>query len=122
MVAQMLAAGIATEMILTAIRAAEDTATNAVKKAKGRGTRLSPDWQPSGKDIEFAAVSIGITQVNKELERFRDYWAAQPGTAGVKSDWAATWRNWIRRAAERQTQHPRTFNGTQRFPLGGGYA
>jgi hypothetical protein len=35
-----------------------------------------------------------------ELEKFRDYWAAQPGQKGVKTDWPATWRNWCRRAVE----------------------
>lgn len=35
-----------------------------------------------------------------ELEKFRDYWAAQPGQKGVKTDWPATWRNWVRRVAE----------------------
>ena len=32
--------------------------------------------------------------------RFADHWAAQPGQKGVKADWPATWRNWIRRAVE----------------------
>jgi hypothetical protein len=27
---------------------------------------------------------------------FKDYWIAQPGQKGVKLDWSATWRNWIR--------------------------
>jgi phage terminase Nu1 subunit (DNA packaging protein) len=28
---------------------------------------------------------------------FVDYWIAQPGQKGVKTDWDATWRNWMRR-------------------------
>lgn len=28
---------------------------------------------------------------------FIDYWIAQPGARGVKVDWAATWRNWMRK-------------------------
>jgi hypothetical protein len=28
---------------------------------------------------------------------FVDYWIAQPGQRGVKVDWEATWRNWMRR-------------------------
>ena len=31
------------------------------------------------------------------VEGFRDYWIAQPGQKGVKTDWTATWRNWVRR-------------------------
>jgi hypothetical protein len=29
--------------------------------------------------------------------RFKDHWAAQAGRAGVKADWFATWRNWVRK-------------------------
>jgi hypothetical protein len=32
-----------------------------------------------------------------EHATFVDYWIAQPGQKGVKSDWEATWRNWMRR-------------------------
>jgi hypothetical protein len=32
--------------------------------------------------------------------KFVDYWIAKPGQAGTKLDWPATWRNWIRKAAE----------------------
>jgi len=28
---------------------------------------------------------------------FRDYWIAKPGAMGLKTDWRATWRNWVRR-------------------------
>ena len=34
----------------------------------------------------------------RETEAFIDYWRAQPGQKGVKTDWPATWRNWMRRA------------------------
>lgn len=36
-----------------------------------------------------------------EYECFCDYWHAKAGSNAVKVDWDATWRNWIRRAAER---------------------
>jgi hypothetical protein len=38
-------------------------------------------------------------EIEDEADRFRDYWIAQPGAKGIKLDWPATWRNWIRRAA-----------------------
>lgn len=28
--------------------------------------------------------------------RFSDFWIAKPGKEGVKLDWLATWRNWVR--------------------------
>lgn len=38
-------------------------------------------------------------------DRFRDHWAAKPGKDGVKLDWLATWRNWVR--GERAMPQPR---------------
>lgn len=48
------------------------------------------------------AESLGLRngKALAELEKFRDYWSAQPGQKGVKTDWPATWRNWARRAVE----------------------
>ena len=40
--------------------------------------------------------------VDSEGEKFLDYWHAQPGARGVKLDWFATWRNWIRKAREQR--------------------
>ena len=30
-------------------------------------------------------------------DAFADYWRAKPGKDGLKLDWLATWRNWVRR-------------------------
>lgn len=48
------------------------------------------------------AFAVGLLngRCETELAKFRDYWAALPGQKGVKTDWPATWRNWVRRAAE----------------------
>lgn len=66
-----------------------------------RGQRLPPGWTPEPAHMAFAE-SLGLRngKALAELEKFRDYWAAQPGQKGVKTDWPATWRNWARRAVE----------------------
>jgi len=64
-----------------------------------RGSRLPDGWSPSDEDRAFA-VDEGIDP-DREADSFRDYWAAKPGAAGRKSNWSATWRNWVRRSAER---------------------
>lgn len=61
-----------------------------VYSRKQRGTRLSPDWVPK----EHADQTY-------ELDKFRDHFLSVAGEKGVKLDWDATWRNWIRRAQER---------------------
>lgn len=62
-----------------------------------RGQRLPAQWWPSETDIAFAEGE----RVNwrREAESFRDFWHSKAGKDAAKTDWAATWRNWIRRAA-----------------------
>ncbi len=36
-------------------------------------------------------------KVHSIYDQFYDYWKAQPGSKGIKLDWFATWRNWVRR-------------------------
>lgn len=83
-----------TEEIANAISIRQD------KPAKKRGCRLSVDWQPMPLPPDIAASP---DLIGRELARFRDYWASAPGAKGVKLDWDATWRNWMRKAME--TQH-----------------
>lgn len=76
-----------------------------VPKRPRRGTRIPDDWKP---DIAAAeAEGLSRWEAEREASKFRDYWLAQPGQKGVKLDWAATWRNWVRRAAETLGRTPR---------------
>lgn len=71
------------------------------KPSVGRGSRLPPDWSPDPDGMAFAEQQgLRNGRAQAELGRFRDYWTAQPGQKGVKTDWPATWRNWVRRAVE----------------------
>ena len=52
-------------------------------------------------DIDFAkSEGLSAEQIAREADRFRDYWRGQPGQRGVKLDWHATWKNWVRKAAD----------------------
>lgn len=62
-----------------------------------RGCRLPTDWQPTSDDLAFAVDRLG-QQTDDEIDKFRDHWKAAPGSKGVKLDWDATFRNWIRNA------------------------
>lgn len=68
-------------------------------KREATGHRLPVDWHPSA-DMEGFAVGLGLN-ADAVAAQFRDYWHAAPGAKGRKADWAATWRNWCRREAER---------------------
>lgn len=66
-----------------------------------KGTRLSIDWQLP-KELGNWALDQGLSRdsIIYEASKFRDHWVSQSGSKGVKSDWPATWRNWIRRSTE----------------------
>lgn len=65
-----------------------------------RGTRLADDWIPSEALRDAMAAECPHVDQRAQFARFRDHWFAQPGQRGVKTDWDATYRNWIRRAAD----------------------
>ena len=67
-----------------------------------------PDgWQPDQALVDWTRANAPAAANAVEVERFRDYWIAQPGAKGRKADWAATWRNWARRCQEQHTQPSR---------------
>jgi uncharacterized protein YdaU (DUF1376 family) len=70
--------------------------TKPIKEKAQRGSRLAQDWflpKPWG---EWAQTERPDLNIRQTAEQFRDYWIAQAGQKGVKLDWAATWRNWVR--------------------------
>ena len=77
------------------------------KSSKARGTRLPDGWVPDDALIAWTKVNAPAAANVLELDRFRDYWTAQPGAKGRKTDWAATWRNWARRCQEQAHQPTR---------------
>lgn len=71
-----------------------------------RGTRLPDGWLPSeALRAQMHLEHPGVDQ-RAEYAKFVDHWSSAPGSKGVKADWDATWRNWIRRAAEYDTRRP----------------
>lgn len=67
---------------------------------RAQGNRLPDDWTPTPEPaLQAEAVAAGVDP-RRELDRFRDYWQAQSGAKGRKADWQATWRNWLRKAAD----------------------
>ncbi|WP_375669108.1 DUF1376 domain-containing protein [Bartonella sp. MR168JLCBS] len=91
---------------------------NVPKKAKraqaNRGCRLPDDFKPN---LQYA-IDKGLThdEALLEVERFRNFWLAKSGANANKTDWPATWRNWIIHPeygalSKKQTQTPRGYHG-----------
>lgn len=105
----------AAELVTVSADAAPATANTAntantskpSKASKARGTRLPDGWQPDQALADWTRANAPAAATTLEVERFRDYWTAQPGAKGRKTDWAATWRNWARRCQEQARQPTR---------------
>ena len=79
----------------------QEPMTNNHKPVKSRAetataSRLPADWVPNEIEIEFCKTERPDLQASAVADRFRDYWCAVAGQKGRKSDWPATWRNWVR--------------------------
>jgi len=77
------------------------------KNTKARGVSLPSDWEPDAKTWNLAD-QLGFTSQEAwdQLERMRD-WAGNAGSKGLKSDWNAAFRNWLKRAADDRRTKPK---------------
>ena len=73
------------------------TINHKPKKEQQRGTRLPAQVENIQEWVNFCQTERPDLIFDKVYSQFRDYWIAQPGQKGVKLDWDATWRNWVRR-------------------------
>jgi uncharacterized protein YdaU (DUF1376 family) len=63
---------------------------------KTLGKRLASDFSFPKEWEEFCQTERPELSPVKTFDQFKDYWIAQAGQKGVKLDWFATWRNWVR--------------------------
>lgn len=61
-----------------------------------RGSRLPADFLFPKEWADFCHQERPDLNIQKTFDSFKDYWVAKPGAGGVKLDWQATWRNWVR--------------------------
>lgn len=81
-----------------------ETPQGASTRARSRATRIPDDFEPSPELIAWARTHAP-TAGRADHEAFMDHWRAAPGQKGVKADWPATWRNWMRREHERRSRN-----------------
>jgi len=75
--------------------------SGATEAPAPKGKRLPAEWMLPDAWREWALNEFKTwlpETVQREADRFKDFWTAKPGKDGVKSDWLATWRNWCRGA------------------------
>ncbi len=92
----------------------KEASSSEATPVKGRAsrsttaTRIPDDYIPTESlRAWFAAEQLHlVVDVRVEHEKFMDYWRGCPGVKGRKQDWPATWRNWMRTAAEKAGRRP----------------
>jgi len=67
-----------------------------IVKENKRGSRLSQDFFFPKEWCDFCVQTRPELHPTQTFDKFKDYWIAQAGQKGVKLDWFATWRNWVR--------------------------
>ncbi len=88
-------------------------------KRQNRGTRIRTDWTPSDAERAFAKQEgFSDWEIQRETQKFRDYWTACAGAKGIKLDWTATWRQWVRNGAERAGKTPAPAGGAAASIMG----
>jgi len=75
-------------------------ASQGGKTSPSKGTRIPETFQVTTEHKKWA-MSESFPSPDRYIDEFKDYWKARPGAGGVKLDWDATFRNWIRKAVER---------------------
>jgi hypothetical protein len=91
---------------------APNSLAGAPQRDRKQGHRLPDDFAVSAEMRDWARRKAPHVDVDRETERFCDYWRAKPGRDGRKLDWRLTWNNWMRNAEDRQG--PRERPGRQR--------
>jgi hypothetical protein len=66
------------------------------REQRSRGSRLPSGWEPDSELRSWVITERPDLDLTATVARFRDYWTAIPGSKGVKLDWPATFRNWVR--------------------------
>jgi hypothetical protein len=70
-------------------------ASPSPKRKSKKGSRLDVDTLPDEWET-FCRDNRPDLHPHSVFEQFKDYWAGVAGAKGVKLDWLATWRNWVR--------------------------
>jgi hypothetical protein len=89
--------GVLAERLQDAIPETErETEAETKKEKKILGKRLASDSCLTKEWEDFCVEQRPELNPAKTFDQFKDYWIAQAGQKGVKLDWFATWRNWVR--------------------------
>ena len=74
----------------------KDQGSRIKEEKTQRATRLPKDWRPTDRKHAFCESERPDLNPLEVADTFRDYWVSVPGQKATKTNWEATWRNWVR--------------------------
>lgn len=84
-----------------------------------RGTRIPDNWEPPEDARRKMADRFPHVDLDIETEKFINHWQAESGQKATKSNWTATWRNWIINADGYTPRHLRAVKPEQQQIIDG---
>lgn len=69
---------------------------------KKKGSRLPDQFFITPEMRDFAKAGFPQINITAETQKFCDHYRSVAGQRGIRIDWIATWRNWIREADSRK--------------------
>jgi hypothetical protein len=69
--------------------------------SRTRGTRLAENFVVDEHLLRYALDKAPAVNVEREIEKFRNYWASATGAKAVKLDWGRALQNWLLSAQQR---------------------
>jgi uncharacterized protein YdaU (DUF1376 family) len=88
----------------TASPSAPSRSKSSKRTKRESGTRISENFVVTDEHRSFARRAH-LPTPELYVDEFLDYWRAQPGNKGLKLDWNATFRTWLRRSVEFATSN-----------------
>jgi hypothetical protein len=70
-------------------------------KVNNRASRIDSNWNLDTELIGWTKATAPGLNIVTEREKFIDYWLSKAGKDAAKTDWARTWKNWVRSNVER---------------------
>ncbi len=67
-----------------------------IKETKRYASKIPDDFWPSQELLDWQAEHFEWVDWKLETHKFIDYWQSVSGSKGMKTNWDATWRNWVR--------------------------
>lgn len=99
-------ANIAGEPSLNRPTSSQKTSSSSKRGPAPKATRIPDDFAMTPEMIAWGRENFPHLDGDAITAEFVDYWRGVPGAKGTKTDWIATWRNQVRRVAERTAQPP----------------